>query len=250
MAAAPASRSRVRPSLQAIRSAVTRSGFQPLIALLCLSGALVFAHLVEEVLEGGTAASDRALLLAFRRPDDASVPIGPPWLLQSAIDVSALGGFTVIWMMTLAASGFLMLTRRWRALAILIAAIGGASLLNAFFKWSFHRARPDIATHLTQSWNASFPSGHAMISAAAYLTIAAILAQTQKSRAVRLYLISLAVLTTMLIGVSRIYLGVHWPSDVAAGWAAGAAFALLFWIVTRQAAPETATAEAALDRDA
>lgn len=226
------------PNLNAVLALFRRPGFQPLVALFFVSSALVFAHIVEEVTEGETTASDRAILLAFRTPGDPSTPIGPPWLLQSAIDISALGGFTVIWLVTAAASGFLILARRWRALVILLAAIGGASLLNNLIKIGFHRERPNIATHLTQSWNASFPSGHAMIAAATYLTIAAILSETQTSKAVRLYLISLAIVLCVLIGVSRIYLGVHWPSDVAAGWAAGAAWALLFWIVTRQAMPK------------
>ncbi|VFU09538.1 protein of unknown function [Methylocella tundrae] len=104
------------PALKRIGTAIERTGFQPLIALFCLSSALVFAHLVEEVAEGGTAASDRAILLAFRTAKDPSIPIGPPWLLQSAIDISALGGFTVIWFLTIAASGFLILAGRWRAL--------------------------------------------------------------------------------------------------------------------------------------
>jgi undecaprenyl-diphosphatase len=238
------------PILKAVWAALKQRGFQPLAALFCLSGALVFAHVAEEIAEGDTAASDRAILLAFRTPGDPSTPIGPQWLLQSAIDVSALGGFTVISLLTAAASGFLILARRWRALAILLAAIGGASVLNNVLKLSFHRARPDVAAHLAQSWSASFPSGHAMISAATYLTIAVILAETQTSKTVRLYLISLAVLVTVLIGVSRVYLGVHWPSDVAAGWAAGAAFALCFWIVTHAAAPETQDAKAALDEQA
>ncbi|WP_374306757.1 phosphatase PAP2 family protein [Methylocella sp.] len=231
-----------------LRGRLARAGVQPLAALFCVSSAVVFLYLMDEALEGGADRLDRAILLALRRPDDPATPIGPPWLLQSAIDVSALGGFTVLWLLTLAAAGFLALARRWRALAILLAAIGGASLLNAVFKTGFHRARPDVVPHLTQSWSASFPSGHAMISAAAYLTIAAILAETQRSRAARIYLLSLAALTTVLIGLSRLYLGVHWPSDVAAGWAAGSAFALAFWIVTRRAAPETADAQAALER--
>ncbi len=155
----------------------------------------------------------------------------------------------MIWLVTAAASGFLILARRWRALVILLAAIGGAALLNNLIKIGFHRERPNIATHLTQSWNASFPSGHAMIAAATYLTIAAILSETQTSKGVRLYLISLAIVLCVLIGVSRIYLGVHWPSDVAAGWAAGAAWALLFWIVTRQAMPKANNAEASLNKD-
>lgn len=220
--------------IKALLSAIDRQGFQPLVALLCLSSALVFGHIVEEVAEGGTTASDLAILRAFRTPGDPSTPIGPPWVLQSAIDISALGGFTVIWLLTLAASGFLILARRWGSLAVLLAAIGGATVLNNVLKLSFHRARPDIVEHLTQSWSASFPSGHAMVSAATYLTIAALLAENLTSKAMRFYLLFLAVLATVLIGVSRVYLGVHWPSDVAAGWAAGAAIALGFWIISRE----------------
>jgi undecaprenyl-diphosphatase len=220
--------------LKTFQRAIGRSGFQPLVALFCVASALIFAHVVEEYREGETAASDRAILLAFRTPADPSIPVGPPWLLQPAIDISALGGFTVISLVAAAASGFLILARRWRALLILLTAIGGAALLNQLLKVSFERARPDIALHLAQSWSASFPSGHAMIATATYLTIAAIVRETRSSRPLRLYLMSVAVLLAVLIGVSRVYLGVHWPSDVAAGWAGGAAFALCFWIVARE----------------
>ncbi len=79
------------PNLKAVFALICRPGFQPLVALF-VSSALVFAHIVEEVTEGETTASDRAILLAFRTPGDPSTPIGPPWLLQSAIDISALGG--------------------------------------------------------------------------------------------------------------------------------------------------------------
>ena len=169
----------------AARAVAAQTDFQPLVAFLCASGAAVFAFLVAFVLDDDSDAVDRALLLALRRPDNPAIPIGPPWMLQSAIDVSALGGFTVIWLLTLSAAGFLALARRWRALFILVCAIGGASLLNSALKSGFHRARPDVVPHLAESWSASFPSGHAMISAAAYLTVAAILAQTQRSHALR-----------------------------------------------------------------
>jgi undecaprenyl-diphosphatase len=231
------------PALKTLRGAIERSGIQPIVAFLFVSSALVFVHIAEEFLEGETAQSDRAILLVFRTPGDFSVPIGPPWLLQSAIDISALGGFTVIFLVTAVASGFVILAGRWRALVILLASIGGASLLNELLKAHFDRARPNIATHLAQSWSSSFPSGHAMISTAAYLTIAAIVSETQPSRPVRIYLIVLATLLAVLIGVSRIYLGLHWPSDVVAGWAGGAAFALCFWIATREISPGKAMGE-------
>ena len=211
------------------------AGVHPLVMLLSLSGALLFAHVVEEMLEGDTSASDNAILLALRVPGHLATPIGPSWLLQSAIDISALGGFTFIWLFTAAAAGFFALTRRWRTLAIFLGAIVGASVLDTLLKLSFHRARPEVVPHLTQVDNASFPSGHAMISAATYLTLGALLASGQGSRGARLYVLGLSVAVTLLIGLSRLYLGVHWPSDVVAGWSAGAAWALLFWIVARRA---------------
>ena len=207
------------------------AGVHPLVVLLSLSCGLVFAHVVDEMLEGDTGVSDNAILLALRVPGHPATPVGPAWLLQSAVDVSALGGFTFIWLFTLAAAGFFALTRRWRTLAIFLGAIVGASVLDAVLKLSFHRARPAIVPHLTQVDTASFPSGHAMISAATYLTVGALLASGQSSRGVRAYVVGLSVAVTILIGLSRLYLGVHWPSDVIAGWSAGAAWALLFWIV-------------------
>ncbi len=186
------------------------------------------------MLEGDTSASDNAILLALRVPGHLATPIGPSWLLQSAIDISALGGFTFIWLFTLATAGFFALTRRWRTMAIFLGAIVGASVLDVVLKLSFHRARPQIVPHLTQVDTGSFPSGHAMISAATYLTVGALLVSSQSSRGARLYVLGLSVAITLLIGLSRLYLGVHWPSDVVAGWSAGAAWALLFWIVARR----------------
>jgi undecaprenyl-diphosphatase len=210
----------------------TAAGIHPLVVLFSISGAMLFAHIVEEMLEGDTSASDNAILLALRVPGHLATPIGPSWLLLSALDISALGGFTFIWLFTAAAAGFFALTKRWRTLMIFLGAIVGASVLDAVLKFSFHRVRPEVVPHLTQVDTASFPSGHAMISAATYLTLGALLANTQVSRGVRVYVLVLAVATTILIGLSRLYLGVHWPSDVLAGWSAGAAWALLFWIVT------------------
>lgn len=223
--------------LKALIGAVNRSTVQPMAAMLLVSALLVAGHLVEELREGDTMASDTAILLAFRTPGHLATPIGPPSLLQSAIDISALGGFTVIWLLTLTVAGFLVLTRRWRQTIILLAAIGGASLLSSLIKVSFHRARPAVVPHLAEVTSASFPSGHAMISAAAYLTIGAMLARTQTSRAARWYLMTLAVILILLIGTTRVYLGVHWPSDVAAGWCFGAAWALAFQLIGQPKAP-------------
>jgi undecaprenyl-diphosphatase len=212
-------------------------GIHPLVGLLSISLLILFGHIVEEMMEGDTSATDNAILLAFRVPGHLATPIGPRWLLQSAIDISALGGFTFIWLFTLLVAGFFGLTRRWRALVVFLAAIGGASVLDSLLKMSFHRARPEIVPHLTYVTNASFPSGHAMIAASTYLTVGAMLARTQPSMRVRVYLLSVFITMTLLIGISRLYLGVHWPSDVFAGWCAGAAWALLFWVIAERGRP-------------
>jgi undecaprenyl-diphosphatase len=241
---APPARPRggLRPST--VWAHAVAKGVHPLVALLSVSLVVVFGHIVEEMMEGDTSATDNAILLAFRTPGNLAVPIGPRWLLQSAIDISALGGFTFIWLLTIVVAGFFAMTRRWRALLIFLAAIGGASVLDAALKVSFHRARPQIVPHLTYVTNASFPSGHAMISAATYLTVGAMLARTQPSMRVRVYLLGVFIAITLLIGISRLYLGVHWPSDVFAGWSVGAAWALIFWVIAERGS--AATAEAAV----
>lgn len=212
-----------------------RLGLHPLIGLMCVSALLFFVFIFLDIASGGGRKLDSAILIALRTPGDLSKPIGPGWMLQSAIDLSALGGFTFIWLFTAVTTGFLALVKRWAALGIFLAAIVGASVLNALFKFSFHRDRPMVVPHLAEVSNSSFPSGHAMISAATYMTVGALLAHTQPSRAVRIYLLSLAAVLSILIGLSRLYLGVHWPSDVLAGWAFGSAWALLFWIISRGA---------------
>jgi len=92
------------------------------------------------------------------------------------------------------------------------------------------RPRPDLVSHLVDVQTSSFPSGHATLSAVVYLTIGALLAREQPSRGLRFYVMAVAILATMLIGCSRVYLGVHWPTDVLAGWAIGSAWAMLWWI--------------------
>lgn len=190
-----------------------------------------FVALAGEVVEGDTLAFDRAILLALRNPGNLADPIGPGWVEVSARDFTALGGDAVLGFITLAVLAYLMLTRRRRAAALVAVAIGGGMVLSALLKLGFDRPRPELVPHEVVVYTASFPSGHAMLSAATYLTLGALLARVQEGRRVKLFLMSLAVVLTVIIGVSRVYLGVHWPSDVLAGWSGGAAWAAICWYV-------------------
>jgi undecaprenyl-diphosphatase len=206
-----------------------------LLALLVIAGSVwSFVELADEIREGDQLSFDRLLLLLFRNPADTTDPIGPPWLEASVRDVTALGGVVVITIVTLGAAGFLLLSGKRGAALFVVASIMGAVLLSFGFKAGFERARPDLVPHGTAVYTASFPSGHATGAAATYLTLGALLARFQPRRRLKIYLLTLAVLLTVLIGLSRVYLGVHWPSDVLAGWTLGTSWALLCWLVARQ----------------
>lgn len=191
---------------------------------------LVFLALAEEVQEGETLRFDMAILHAFRRADDLAVPIGPSWLLLVMRDVTALGGYAVLTLVSLIAVGFCAVIRRHRAALLIVAASLGGLALNSTLKDLFARTRPDTLLHLTEVSTASFPSGHAMLSATIYLSLAAIIAQLTARRTARLYILGTALLLTGVVGISRIYLGVHYPTDVLAGWAIGSSWAICCWL--------------------
>ena len=143
--------------------------------------------------------------------------------------MTALGGFGILTFLTFAAAGFLALSGKRRSMLLLLASVGGGQLLSTLFKRGFDRPRPDLVPHEALVYTASFPSGHAMMAAVTYLTLGAMLARVQPSRVLKVYVLALATIVTVAVGVSRVYLGVHWPTDVLAGWTAGAAWALLCW---------------------
>lgn len=201
-----------------------------LIAFAVLSAAaLGFLVLGSEMLEGETRAFDRWLLLALRNPNDLADPIGPAWVEQAMLDLTALGGVAVLTAVTAATAGFLLLARkRWEAwflLGSVSLGLAGSSALKA----AYGRARPDFIPHKLDVTTLSFPSGHAMMSAIVYLTLGVLLARAQSDPRVKVYIVALCALMTLTIGFSRIYLAVHWPTDVIAGWLVGAAWALLSW---------------------
>jgi undecaprenyl-diphosphatase len=194
----------------------------------------VFVSLAGEVTEGDTQAFDNRILQALRDPNDPSRPIGPPWVESSLLDLTAVGGPTVLFLVVLAVVGFLILQTRYRtALFVVLTTITG-ELINTALKQLFNRARPTIVPHLRDVFSSSFPSGHAMESAIVYLTLGAMLMRASESRLTKLYCLGMAVLLTMLVGVSRVYLGVHYPTDVVGGWIIGFAWASICWLVAQR----------------
>jgi undecaprenyl-diphosphatase len=193
----------------------------------------VFLALTEAVIGQDARSLDRTLLLSMRNASDIAQPWGPRWLQEMARDFTALGGFGVLTLLGLATVGYLMMLRKSHAAIAVVIAVGGGILLSTLLKMYFDRARPDLVPHGSFVYTASFPSGHSMMAAVTYLTLGALLARIHAPLRVKSYLLGCAILLTLLVGVSRVYLGVHWPSDVAAGWAVGAAWALLSSFVVR-----------------
>jgi undecaprenyl-diphosphatase len=203
-----------------------------LIALVAMAG-WGFVELANEVLEGKARAMDQAILLAMRSSDDFNDPIGPRWFEEMMRDFTALGGVGVLTFITLSFAGFLALQRKFHAAILLLFAVGGGTLLSFLLKRSFDHPRPDLVPHESYVVTSSFPSSHSMMSAITYLTLGALLAWTQPHRQIKAYLLILAIALTIVVGISRVYLGVHWPTDVLAGWAAGGIWAFFCWTVAR-----------------
>jgi len=205
-----------------------------LIAAFALIAGLLVAFVLFsiEVHEGNTVAFDRAVLEAMRTNGDLSDPIGPQWLEASARDITALGSYAFLGILTTTLVGYLLLVRQRNKAALIAIAMIGASLINNGAKVLFERARPEIQTTV-KVFSSSYPSGHATLTAAVFLTLGALLAQMHRAPGIKVYFTLLAVLLTAVVGISRIYLGVHYASDVLAGWMVGSAWALLCWTVMR-----------------
>jgi undecaprenyl-diphosphatase len=194
---------------------------------------LAFGRLADEMVEGDTAKFDQSVLLALRNPADSSDPIGPAWLEEAARDITSLGSYPVLGLVVIAVIFYLLMTQERAAALWVSVSVGGGVLLSNALKFAFDRPRPDMAPALARVFTTSFPSGHATLSAVSYLTLGALLASLHTSRRLKIYFVGLALALTIAIGVSRVYLGVHYPSDVLAGWCIGAAWAALCWTIAR-----------------
>jgi len=205
----------------------------PLALLIFGLGLFAFLYLAGEVIEGETMRFDTWLLLALRVPGDTADPLGPAWVEEMFRDFTALGGAGVLGLLSMISVGYLWLMGQRRVALFLLFAIIGGLLLSSMLKNGFDRPRPELVPHGSKIYTSSFPSGHSMLSAVVYLTGGALLAMVHSTHRVRLYLIGCSTLITFLVGASRVYLGVHWPSDVLAGWAAGAAWAAACWLIAQ-----------------
>jgi undecaprenyl-diphosphatase len=213
---------------------ISRFEGKVLLALIVLAGGVwFFIFMTDQVLEGDTRVLDTQILLAMREPEDRNDPLGPAWVEEVGRDFTALGGAGVQVLLLSLVIGYLALIRKPHAILLVISAIVGAWILTVLLKELFDRPRPDLVPHGSYVYQASFPSGHAMSSAAFYLTLGVLLARLHVRRYIQSYFVVSALIITMIVGVSRVYLGVHWPSDVLAGWALGSVWAILCWMATR-----------------
>ena len=203
-----------------------------LILISAIAGLLfAFGVIAQIVSEGKSLAFDQKIILALHDPANSSAPIGPAWVQEAARDLTSLGSIIVLVIITFIVFGYLFLARKYAAAWLMIGAVFGGVALNDLLKLAFARPRPDILYQTVRVFTSSFPSGHAELSAITYLTVAALLAQSQSSLKIGLYCIAWAALLTILIGISRVYLGVHYPTDVLGGWCIGAAWALGCWLL-------------------
>lgn len=206
-----------------------------LVGMLVITcGIWAFLVLAGEVIEGDTQQFDEHIIRSLRQPDNLARPIGPYWLEEVGRDVTALGGVTLIVLITAAVVGFLALDRRFGMMALVVLTTSSGFVVSSGLKALIRRPRPDIVPHLMQAYQSSFPSGHSMISAVVYLTLGALLTQVVHKRRLKFYILAVAIVLVGLVGTSRVYMGVHYPTDVLAGWTAGLVWATVCWLVARR----------------
>jgi undecaprenyl-diphosphatase len=202
----------------------------PVVLLgLTTSSLWAFLGLLDEVSEGETMRFDTAILLAMRSAENT--PIGPPALQEIMRDFTALGGVAWLTLLTVCVAGFLIMKRNTATALFLLCAVSTGILTSTVAKGLIDRPRPDLVPHGSFVTSASFPSGHSMMATLVYLTLAIVIARGQSQRRVKAYVIGIACTLALAVGVSRVYLGVHWPTDVLAGWALGSGWAIGAWLI-------------------
>ena len=198
--------------------------------LIVALGIWAFAGLADETFEVGGQAFDHAVLAAMRPNPDPSDAWGPWWLQVAAGDITALGGIAVLGLFATIAIGFMLIQRKRLSALMLVLGLAGGVALSEGLKGVFERARPPALFQAVETINASFPSGHALLSTVFYLTVGVLLARTLPRRRLKIFVLGMAVLIALLVGATRVYLAAHWATDVLAGWSVGAAWAMSLWL--------------------
>ena len=202
-----------------------------ILAIVSAMLAIAFFTLSRAVVRGSTGDVDERILLAMRQADDVADPLGPDWVEEVGRDFTALGGVAVLSLISMTSVAFFWLASMHKAALYVGAASVGAILLSSGLKEAFDRPRPDLVPHGAMVYTSSFPSGHSTMSAAVYLTLGLVASRFVPRRRLKVLLIGVGIIVTAAVGVSRVYLGVHWPSDVLGGWALGTCWALVCWCV-------------------
>lgn len=202
------------------------------ITLILISlGLLLFARLTDRMIDGETSVFDQRVLLWFRNPQDLADPVGPELLEVVVRDITALGGVMVLALICLFVLGILCLRKLYRLAGFLLLSVIAGTLMNTLLKELIARPRPDLVSHGTDAALSSFPSGHTMMSTIVYLSLGAMLSLSTENPRIKLYILGWSILLPFLVGISRLYLGVHWPTDIIAGWIAGATWSLLCLLI-------------------
>lgn len=203
--------------------------------MICLIGIIMllfsFFEIADDVFEGDTHKIDTDILMLMRDGNDSTNPWGPYWVQEAMRDISGLGGITVLTLVTIAAALYLFMMKKQVEGIYLLLSVNVGMILSNALKFGYARPRPDLVPHGSYTFTNSFPSGHSMMSAVVFLSVGALLSRAHTSYRIKSYFMGIAIFLTILIGISRIYLGVHWPSDVLAGWTAGAICAMCFWLI-------------------
>lgn len=219
-----------------------------LLATTCLA---VFLVLALVIVSGKSLAFDERLVLLFREAGDPRRLLGPAWFHEAMRDLTAMGSVVGLGLMMIVACVTLWLCDRRHLATGLLATVVSAQIASTLLKIAIGRERPDIVEHAALTFTASFPSGHAFLSAAVLLSIAGFVGLASRRAGIERFCYVFAVLLMLAIGTSRVYLGVHWPSDVLGGWLLGIAWSSLatLWF-GRALAPGAGSSEArALGRE-
>lgn len=187
-----------------------------IMGLIIIISALIFKEVVDDVFSDTKGGDPEALVfdrMALKKFRD----IRGSELTQSMIDLTALGSVSVITLLMSVIIIFLIVHRHWRGLLYILIIISGPATIPVFLKNYFNRERPDVLDHLAAVKNSSFPSGHSFGATVAYFSLAFLLSREIKEIKLEVLYYALAAIVVALVGTSRMYLGVHYPTDIVGG---------------------------------